>query len=146
MEQLGTGLGSPGPQRQREWEFLPDVINPPGWERAARESYFVERDPSCVKYIDDSLIVEKVNMKRPPLLTEAGPDGAAFKDVNPSKTQDLFDHIIRSAEEKRMIVNGKKTGLLCVSAATSFEARAHICTGVGEKVESVERIKVLVFL
>ena len=122
---------------------MPNVINPPGWERATRESNFVPRLPSVVKYIDDSLIIEKINMKTPPLLEDL--DGRRFKSVNPSRSQDLFTHIVASAEEKGMVVNAAKTGLLCVSGATSFEARAHLDGGNEDQVDSSEKLKVLGF-
>ena len=109
----------------------------------ARESFFIERAPSCVKYIDDSLIIEKVNMKVPPLLTDH--DGVKFKSVHPSKSQDLFAHIARSASAKGMQVNSKKTGLVCISAASSFRAQAHLLDDEGHEIDSVERIKVLGF-
>ena len=38
--------------------------------------------PACMRYIDDSLIIEKINMKVPPLLTDL--NGKKFKSVNPS--------------------------------------------------------------
>ena len=43
-----------------------------------------------------------------------------------------------------MIVNQKKTGLGCISAATSFRARAHLRV-LGEEITSVEKLKVLGF-
>ena len=107
---------SPMAGAQPEWEILPGMINPPGWTRTTRESHFQNRPASCVKYIDDSLLIEKINMKRPPLLEEA--DGTRFKLMNSPKSQDLFRHITRSAT-----LNTKKTGLLCVSGATSLKVK-----------------------
>ena len=34
---------TPIPQLQAQLEILPNVINPPGWERNARESFFIEQ-------------------------------------------------------------------------------------------------------
>ena len=77
----------------------------------------------CLKYIDDGLLIEKVNMKEVPLLEESD---TRFKDVHPAGIQDLFDHTVRWAEERGMQVNAAKTGLICVSGAISFEPRAHL--------------------
>ena len=96
----------------RNVEILPGVVNPPGWTREEREAHFQYKPPTCVKYIDDSLIIEKINMKEPPLLRGEG--GELFKSVNPSGTQDLFGHITRAAAEKGMVVNKKKTDLICI--------------------------------
>ena len=82
-------------------------------------------------------------MKDPPLLVDQ--DGQRFKSVNPSKTQGLFNHIKTSAEDKGMIVNAKKTGLLCVSAASSFRAKAHLFDDQGGQIGSEDRLKVLGF-
>ena len=123
-------------------EILPGVVNPPGWTRGQKEPHFRQRAPSCVKYIDDSLIIEQVNMKVPPLLVD---NGVRFKSANPSRTQDLFDHIVRSATSKGMVVNEKKTGLMCISAATSFDPRMHLKGGDGAQIDGVDRLKVLGF-
>ena len=128
---------TPIPRSQAPLEILPSIINPPGWERASRESYFIERLPSCAKYIDDSVIIEKINMKEPPLLEE---NGTRFKSVNPSRTQDMFTHIVDKARTKGMIVNTKKTGLICVS-----DPRAHLIDEEENVIESAPRIKVLGF-
>ena len=43
------------------------------------------------------------------------------------------------------MVNAKKTGLLCVSAATSFRAEAHLFDAAGNLVECDKKLKVLGF-
>ena len=133
---------TPVGERERDVESLPGVVNPPGWTRDAREAHFQHRVPTCVKYIDDSLIIEKINMKEPPLLR--GEEGELFKSVNPTGTQDLFGHIVRAATEKGMVVNKKKTNIICISAATSFRAGAHLDVGE-EEIKSTEKLKVLGF-
>ena len=45
-----------------------------------------------------------------------------------------------------MLVNGKKTNLLVVSAAKSFDARAHFYGSSGECVESTSELKALGFV
>ena len=65
--------------------------------------------------------------------------------MHPSRTQDLFSHIVGKAKEKGMVVNTKKTGLLCVSGATSFDPRAHLLDEEGNQIDSDRRIKLLGF-
>ena len=40
------------------------MINPPGWNRKVRESHFTHRPVSCIEYIDNSLIIYRVNEER----------------------------------------------------------------------------------
>ena len=62
----GGPIVPPAPQwslvagEQSQVETLPGVVNGPGWSRGQKEAKFVSRLPSCVKYIDDSLILEKL--------------------------------------------------------------------------------------
>ena len=42
-------------------------------------------------------------------------DSGKFKTVNPSKTQDLFAHIVKAAEKKGMLVNRRKKLDSCAS-------------------------------
>ena len=82
-------------------------------------------------------------MKEPALLVDSV--GMLFKAANPSKWQDLFRHITNRAAEKGMVVNTKKPGLLCMSAATSFRPEAHLWDAEGSKIGSIPRLKVLGF-
>ena len=68
-----------------------------------------------------------MNLKPVPLLTKVGE--SVFKSVDPVKTQVLFERITKNAEEKGMMVNHAKTGLLCVSGAVSYAPRAHLASG-----------------
>lgn len=62
-------------------------------------------------------------MRRARLLVE---DGVNFKEIVDTKTQALLRHVSERAREKGMSINEKKTGLMLVSAATSFQARTRV--------------------
>ena len=140
LPDFGSPMGAEPPVP--DFELLPRVVNPPGWVRKPKEAYWQERDLMCVKYIDDGLLIEKINLKEEPLLEE---NGVQFKDVNPPKSQIMFDHISKCATDRGMIVNKKKTGLMCTSAAVSFEPRAHLRDEDGSQISSQKSLKVLGF-
>ena len=68
--------------------------------------------------------MKKVNMRGACLLQEGG---RYFKAVSDPDTERLLNHIATRAEAKGMVINKKKTGLMCVSAATSFDSRVSVC-------------------
>ena len=70
--------------------------------------------------MDDGINTEKINMKEVPLMII---DQEVFKETTALNTAGLLNHIRRNAQEKGMLVNEAKTGLMCVSAARSFDAR-----------------------
>ena len=59
-------------------------------------------------------------MRKAQLLIE---DGVFFKEVVDLRTQGRLNQIVSRAEERGMIINAQKTGLMIVSAASSFDAR-----------------------
>ena len=60
-------------------------------------------------------------------------------------TQNVFRRIIRNAQAIGMKANTKKTNLLCISDAMSFEAAAFIRAETGERLESGSQLKLLGF-
>ena len=65
-----------------------------------------------------------------------------FKETSAPATSGLLEHIRKKAELKGMKVNEPKTGLMCVSAARSFEAKAAINFN-GQRVSGTESMKIL---
>ena len=59
--------------------------------------------------------------------------------------QTMFNHVCSKAEGRGMRVNDKKTGLLCVSLARSFKARAVLRGRNGEEIKSSDSLKFLGF-
>ena len=83
--------------------------------------------------------MNKINMRQAKLLVEGS---TFFKEVVDTKTQDLLEHIAARAEEKGMSINAAKTGLMLVSAATSFTPRIKLKLG-GETVTGQDSMKIL---
>ena len=65
-----------------------------------------------------------------------------FKEIVDLRSQGLLEHIAAKAETKGMAINAAKTGLMLVSAASSFEARTRLELG-GETVIGQPSMKIL---
>ena len=99
-----------------------------------------KRAPAQLKFIDDGAHLTKVNMRKEHLLVE---EGKKFKCIHDSQSQVMFDHVSKEATERGMIVNDQKTVLMCVSAATSFQARAVLYERNDEEIRSSDKMKIL---
>ena len=97
------------------------MANIPPWIRSPKDPSWTRRPPLDIKYIDDGLGIVTVNMKIVALFYE-GHLPRPTKTIHSVESQAILDNIIKNAGEKGMMVNDDKTSLLCVSAATSFEA------------------------
>ena len=106
-----------------EFEFLPRVANVPPWALKPKDPPFVDPLAKTFKYVDDQIKVDKVNMRKAELLIN---NGVLFKDIIPKRSQALLRHISANAEIEGMMINPKKTSLMCVSAANSFEPRVTV--------------------
>ena len=69
--------------------------------------------------------------------------GCPVKIIRPPRSQKMLDHVTAAAKRKGMVVNGRKTKLMCVSAAASYGAKAELLDDTGEIIQSVDSIKVL---
>ena len=92
-----------------------------------------------MKYVDDGINAEVVNMKEVPLML-TGQD--RFKETNAHATTLLLELIRKNAELKGMKVNERKTSLMCVSAARSFEAKVELKFN-GQSVSGKDSLKIL---
>ena len=106
-----------------DFEMLPRVANVPPWIKKAKDPVYNEGKLNSYKFVDDGVNTSKVNMRKARLLVE---DGVFFKEVIDLRTQRHLEHIITKAEERGMAINTGKTGLMLISAATSFQARVRI--------------------
>ena len=120
--------------------MLPRVANIPPWISKPKDPIFKKVGIRTYKYVDDELNSSKVNMRKATMLTDE--NGNSFKEIVDLSTQRLLQHIASNAEERGMKINAKKTGLMLVSAATSFEARVRIQLN-GETIEGTDSLKVL---
>ena len=81
-----------------------------------------DMEPKVYKYVDDNLLVNRVNMETAAVGRDADAcvDGpGAYWDKHGIECQNGFRRVVRRAEEKGMKVNGAKTLMLCISGATS---------------------------
>ena len=123
----------------REIAVLSRVANVPAWLKKPKDPRFIEGAPRCYKFVDDNVNINKVNMRKATMLER---DVQLFKEIIDSKSQCLFEHIASKANERGMAINAEKTGLMLVSAATSFEAKARLKLG-GQTVLSSDCLKML---
>jgi len=121
--------------------LLPRVKNIPNWLRKAKEPHWCERDQLISKYIDDGLQALMINMKKENTYEM---DGKLYREAFPCEMQAMFNHMVARAEGVGMVVNQSKTKVMCVSAATSYEARVGLVVdSSGRKAENVGEMKVL---
>ena len=69
-----------------------------------------------------------------------------FKNPRVVRSEQMFNHIVRNAKDKGMIVNSWKTTLLAISAAKSYESRAHFYDLDKSRVDSTFSPEALSFL
>ena len=121
------------------FEILPRVANVPHWVPKPKDPIFRPGDLHTYKYVDDEVNTSVVNMRKAKLLI--GEEGF-FKEVIDNRTQGLLNHIATKAEARGMAINAKKTGLMMVSAATSFEARVSVKLG-DQTIKGAKSMKLL---
>ena len=108
-------------------------------EKKLTEKKWTSKPLLTLKFVDDGINAEVINMKEVPLMIE---NDIPFKETHAEKTGRLLEHIRKKAKEKGLVVNEKKTVLMCVSAAKTFQARTSIVFG-GQMVRGVDRRKIL---
>ena len=131
---------SPIREDGQEIDLLPRTANAPPWLRRPKDPKWVDKPPMNAKFIDDGIHLAKINMRLERLLYE---HGKPIKCVHDSASQAMFNHIVKEASTRGMLVNAKKTALMVFSAATSFEARAILEDDQGNKIHSTDSLKML---
>ena len=122
-------------------KILPTAVNTRTWLRQPKEQTWRDWDPEDLKYIDDGVNVPVVNMKSMFLYTDA--HGKPIETVHPVRAEKILHHIMERAGDHGMMVNGSKTSLTCVTAATSYKASAEISDKSGQKIKSGDKMKLL---
>ena len=130
------------PESDYPLAFSARAANVPPWLRRVNEPRWKQIEDCSQKFIDDSLHLSVVNMKEERLLEE---DGMFVKYTCADTAQTMFNHVCSRAENRGMRVNDKKTGLMCVSLARSFKAKAILKGRNNEKITSSDSIKFLGF-
>ena len=103
-------------------------------------------DPGCrpetIKYVDDTTLVERIH---------SGAGVRHITGLNPTETQHpagielLMDKLIERAGEIGMVVNCKKTQLVCISPDNGYTTTACLQAG-GEQITSGREMKLLGFM
>ena len=73
------------------------------------------------KYVDDGIIACKINMQTGQETGELV-NGKKVKQKHDLLTQNMFRRVVEKATSRGMVVNSKKTRLLCVSDALHYKA------------------------
>ena len=109
--------------RPYEVEIALRVANVPPFLAKPKDRGWLNKPLDTLKFVDDSINVQIINMRREPLLTCTG----SFKKLtNANRTSKLLTHIADRANQRGMLVNEAKTGLMCVSAASTYEASVEV--------------------
>ena len=139
-------MGAGVVRRLGDFSLLPRVANAPPWMRGPKDPTWRRKPPlDIVKYIDDGLDIVIVNIKTVALCYEGHPPRPT-KTIYPVESQAVLDNIIKNASEKGMVVNDSKTSLLCVTAATSFEAKAFLKMRDRTTIKSKQSMKLLGYI
>ena len=97
-----------------------------------------KRTPITVsKYVDDNVMMEKLNFDRVPT------DGHSFRTKHAKRTQNLFQMISHESEYQKMRVNAAKTQSLCISDLKSYVPRAFFFAQDGTQISSGDNMKIL---
>ena len=159
----GSPLRTRGPRlTARDWSYMPgrrnvrrrnlrrkilysdegEVTIPPEVNKKKTGLRWKTKDPRSLKYVDDNLMASKINMDSAETLAAGVRVTKAKHDL---QTQNVFRRVVARAESRGMVVNKKKTQVLCVSDAQNYNARAYLIDAEGTKIESGDKLKVLGF-
>ena len=129
-EEEGTGL-----------QIGPRVANIPPWLLKPKDKKLKAVCPCVKKFVDDGIHLSVINLRAETTLVDS--DGNFFKETHAQEAQDMLRHITRRAGERGMQVNDSKTGLMCISAARTFIARAALKGRNNETINSTQSLKFL---
>ena len=128
------------PRSDQEIRLLPRAVNSPPWLRKPKEQSWRNRTPVDFKFIDDGVNASAINMKTVAMYEDHGQN---VKLAHPVKAEAILGHISARATTRGMKVNGSKTSLMLVTAATSYRARAEIKDTEGTTIKSSKNAKYL---
>ena len=92
------------------------------------------------KFIDDGFSLSKINFENSYGFLV---NGVQHRVKHAIQSQNVFRHLVRGAEELGMVVNAKKTTMICVSDSSSFEADAYMYDKDGERIGCQDGFKAL---
>ena len=91
------------------------------------------------KYVDDNIIMERINFDQIPT------DGYTFRIFEAIRTQNLFRQIVARALACGMQVNASKTQCMLISEVKSYISGAYFHDSTGVKIKNENNMKVLGF-
>ena len=97
---------------------------------------------SVKKLVDDNLLNEKLAMKNVPRISD---QGVVYKNARAGLSEQMFKHIATNAEKQGLLINAKKTALLTISGAVSYQAKSHIYTADNTRIDCQDSLKMLGF-
>ena len=101
------------------------------------------KKPRSLKFVDDGMILAKINMDSAQIVDNLV--GRPTKSKHNLQTQNVFRRIVSRAESRGMVVNKKKTNILCLSDVQTYTATCKIQDADGNFIKSGGEIKVLGF-
>ena len=93
-----------------------------------------------LRYIDDGFGLSKINFENSYGFEV---NGQACRSKHAIQAQNVFRHVVRAAEDIGMVVNSKKTAMLCVSDSLKYQADAFILDSDQNRIGCQDRIKAL---
>ena len=130
--------------------FKPNVVNvpvpeadlqtPPREEKVGTQ-VLEDKPVKIFKYIDDNILCAKLNFGQVPITPGQPPQ--KVRQALPS--QNAFRGITTNARKIGMLVNGSKTGLLCISDALNYRPSTFILDSDGQRIDCAETLKILGF-
>ena len=115
---------------------VPDEMN--HWTEAKWNTALAE----LLCYIDDGFGLSKVNFENSVGFVVSG---QKYRLKHAVQAQKVFRHVVRRAEEIGMVVNSKKTAMMCTSGAMDYAAEAYILDADGQRINCGDSIKALGF-
>ena len=93
-----------------------------------------------LRYIDDGFGLSKINFENS-LGFEV--NGQFHRIKHAVQARNVFRHVVRMTEDIGMVVNTKKTAMICVSDVLSYAADAYILDADQEHIACQDRLKAL---
>ena len=104
------------------------------------EAKWLARLAELLRYIDDGFGLLKVNFENS---FGFEVNGVFHRIKHAVQSQNLFRHLVKEAENIGMVVNAKKTSMLCVSDSLSYTADAFILDADQGRIGCQEKMKAL---
>ena len=123
---------------------VPQIVEVPAESHHRTQARWKDKPVEIFKYVDDGLIVDKVNMDTGVSLL--APEGKKEKRMkHAAASQNSFRTITTNATRKGMKVNTLKTNLLCIDDSMSYVPEVYIEDGDGNEIREGNGLKLLGF-